>query len=134
MQNSSLRSKYGSEIHKNLSIPFMRLCNPVIWHFSVTLFSTFFILFFKISLCAEARLEPIQTSTGLIIWSFPFQAEFLRLFSVIVSETAVRKFSIIKFAKYSKILRKKPVTESLFDAMFSSYWKTKSKSKTQICK
>ena len=63
------------------------------------MFSTFFILFFKISLCAETHLEASQTSTWLIIRSFPFQAEFLRLFSVRVSEAAVRRCSIIKIAK-----------------------------------
>ena len=123
----------GSCLMSNLSIPFVRLCSSVICYFSITLFSTFFILFFKISLCAEAHLESSQTSTGLIIWSFPFRAEFLRPFSVTVSEAAVRSCSIIKFAKLCNIHRKAPVTESLYDAIFSSYWKTKSKSKTQIC-
>ena len=51
------------------------------------------------SLCAETHLEATQTSTWLIIRSFPFQSEFLRLFSVRVSEAAVRRCSIIKFAK-----------------------------------
>ena len=96
------------------------------------MFSTFFILFFKVSLCAGAHLELIRTSTGLIIWSFPLRADFLRLFSV--SEAAFRRCSMIKFAKLYKIHRKTPVTESLFDAIFSSYWKTKSRSKTQLCK
>ena len=112
----------------------MRPWNPVIYHFSITLFSTFFILFFKVSLCAGAHLELIRTSTGLIIWSFPLRADFLRLFSVSVSEAAFRRCSMIKFAKLYKIHRKTPVTESLFDAIFSSYWKTKSRSKTQLCK
>ena len=98
------------------------------------MFSTFFILFFKVSLCAGAHLELIRTSTGLIIWSFPLRADFLRLFSVSVSEAAFRRCSMIKFAKLYKIHRKTPVTESLFDAIFSSYWKTKSRSKTQLCK
>ena len=98
------------------------------------MFSTFFILFFKVSLCAGAHLELIRTSTGLIIWSFPLRADFLRLFSVSVSEAAFRRCSMIKFAKLYKIHRKTPVTESLFDAIFSSYWNTKSRSKTQLCK
>ena len=130
MQNSSLRSKYRSEIHKNLSIPFMRLCNPVIWHFSMTLFSTFFILFFKISLCAEAHLEPSRTYIEFSISGLNFSG----LFSVTVSEAAIRSCSIIMFAKLCKVHRKIPLAESLYDAVFSSYWKTKSESKTQICK
>ena len=57
----------------------------------------------------------------LIIRNFPFQAKFLRLFSATVSEAAVRRCSIIKFAKLCKIHSKTPERESLFDAIFSSY-------------
>ena len=67
-----------------MPILFAGLCNPVIQHFSIALFSTFFILLFKISLFADYHLEPSQTSSELIIWSFPFRAEFPRMFSVTV--------------------------------------------------
>ena len=82
------------------------------------MFSTFFILFIKISLYAEAHLEPSETSTGLIIWSLPFRAEFLRLFSVTVSEAAVRRCSIKKFAKFCKTHKKTPVRESFLMQSF----------------
>ena len=71
---------------------------------------------------SEAQLEPRQISARLIIWSFPFRTEFLRLFWVTVSEAAVRKCSLKKFAKLCKIHRKTPETESLFSTIFSSYW------------
>ena len=40
--------------------------------------------------------------------------EYPRLFSVTVSEAAVRRGSIKKFAKFGKTHRKMPVSESLF--------------------
>ena len=56
------RPKYGSDIHKNLLIHFVGLCNPD--------------LFFKIlSLCAEAHLELSQMPKGLIIWIFSSPAK-----------------------------------------------------------
>ena len=57
-----VRPKYGSDIHKNLLIHFVGLCNPD--------------LFFKIlSLCAEAYLELSQMPKGLIIWIFSSRAK-----------------------------------------------------------
>ena len=72
-------------------------------------------------LSADAHLEPSQTSTRMIIWSFRFRAEFPKLFSLTVSEVAVQGCSIKQFAKFYKIHRKTRVTEFLFDAIFSSY-------------
>ena len=86
-------------------------------------FQHFFILFFKIHPCADTLLEPCQTSRGTIIWSFPFRAEFPRLFSVTASEAAVRRCTIKIFAKSIG----KHLWQSLFDAIFLSYWNTKSK-------
>ena len=77
---------------------------------------------FNISLCAEPHLEPSQTSAGQIVWRFSFQAEFPSLFSVTVSEAAVRSCPIKKVEKFCKIQRKTPVLES---AIFSSCWTTK---------
>ena len=121
----------------------IKICRFLLWDFvtqsfnidilfSIALFSTLFILFFKIlSLCADAHLEPSKTSIwpimwifqaraenfnfvkrvekkiiqkqiskNDIIWSFSFRAEhfspraeFLRLFSVWVSQAAVRRCS-----------------------------------------
>ena len=112
----------GYEIYKKFPIRFVRLCNLDIYHFNIALFSTFFIPFFKMLLCAVTHLEPSQTSTRCFIWSFPIRTEFPGLFSVTVSEPAVQICSIKKFAKFCKIYRKTPVTES-------SYWNIKSKSK-----
>ena len=77
LAKQQLRSKYGSEIDKNLLIPFVRL-SLQFSHLTFQHRLTFSILVFKISLCAEPHLEPSQTSTRLIIWSFLFRAEFLR--------------------------------------------------------
>ena len=69
----------------------IKICRFLLWDFvtlsfnidilfSIALFSTLFILFFKIlSLCTEAYIEPSQTSKGLIIWIFSAQAENFNL-------------------------------------------------------
>ena len=82
------------------------LASPCFQHFSS--------YFFKISLCAEAHLETIQTSAELTIWRFSFRADFPRLFSVTLSEAAVRRCSVKKFAKFCKIHTKTPVSEVSF--------------------
>ena len=89
-------------------------------------FQHFFILFFKIRPCADTLLEPCQTSRGTIIWSFPFRAEFPRLFSVTASEAAVRRCTI-KF--FCKIHRKTLVTVSFWCNFFELL---KYKKKTKI--
>ena len=79
---------------------FNSLASPYFQHFSS------YILYYKISLCAEAPLEPSQTSTGLIIWRCSVCAEFPRLFSVTFSEAAFWRCCIKKLAKFCKIHRK----------------------------
>ena len=78
--SSKYGDSYGSEIYKIFPIPFVRLCSLVITHFSIALFSTFFLLLIKIRLCADAHLEPSQTTTTMIIWSFPFLRCFQQQF------------------------------------------------------
>ena len=72
-------------------------------------------------LFADVHLEPSQTSTRMIIWSSPFQAELSGLFSATVSEADVQRCSVKKFANFCKIHRKIHVAVSLFDAIFSSH-------------
>ena len=84
---------------------------------------------FQINLCGEPYVESSQTSTRLIIWSFPFWAEFPGLSTVTVLEAAVWRCYIKKFAKFCKIQRKTLFSESLFDAVFWVIEVYKSKTK-----
>ena len=93
----------------------MRLCIHLTF-LHLFVFNIFHPIFQNKSLCRGPFRT--QTSTGLIISSFPFRAEFRRLLSVTVSEAALRRCSIIKFTKICKVQRKTPVTESLFDTIF----------------